>query len=109
MATAKSRNVRRKRAQPKKRSRRSTTKPRSVRKHEVKAKLANFELVKAGSSLNLEVFAHDEKIGELEIGRGSLFWTGRNRHKSKRLKWPRFVKMMDELAYGEHLPTAAET
>ena len=57
--------------------RRSTTKPRSVvRKHEVKAKLANFELVKAGSSLNLEVFANDEKIGELEIGRGSLFWTG---------------------------------
>ena len=80
----------------------------SVRKHEVKGELANFELAKARSSLNLEIFANKEKIGELEIGRGSLFWYGRNRHKSKRLNWSRFVKMMDELAYGEHLPAAAE-
>jgi len=77
---------------------------RAVRKHQVKAKLANFELAKARSSLNLEIYAKGEKIGELEIGRGSLFWYGRNRHKSKRLRWSRFVKMMDELAYGEHLP-----
>lgn len=92
--------ARRKRA----RSRRVRTKARAVRKHQVKAKLANFELAKARSSLNLEIYANEEKIGELEIGRGSLFWYGRNRHKSKRVRWSRFVKMMDELAYGEHLP-----
>jgi hypothetical protein len=83
---------------------RRTRKARGTRKHQVKAKLANFELAKARSSLNLEIYLNEEKIGELEIGRGSLFWYGRNRHKSKRLRWSRFVKMMDELAYGEHLP-----
>ena len=97
--TAKS-AARRKRVKP----RRTRSKPQSIRKHQVKAKLANFELAKARSSLNLEIYLNEEKIGELEIGRGSLFWYGRNRHKSKRLRWARFVKMMDELAYGEHLP-----
>ncbi len=73
----------------------------SARKHEVKADLSNFELAKAKSSLNLKIFANDEKLGELEIGRGSLFWYGRNRHRSKRINWSRFAEMMDELAYGK--------
>ena len=71
------------------------------RKHEVKADLANFELAKARSSLNLQIYANDEKIGELEIGRGSLYWHGRNRHRSKRIDWSQFASMMDGLAYGE--------
>jgi hypothetical protein len=71
------------------------------RKHEVKADLANFELAKARSSLNLQIYANDEKIGELEIGRGSLYWYGRNRHRSKRIDWSQFASMMDGLAYGE--------
>jgi hypothetical protein len=58
------------------RSKRSTRKP---RKHEVKADLANFELAKARSSLNLQIYADREKIGELEIGRGSLYWYGRRK------------------------------
>ena len=37
-------------------------------------------------------------LGELEIGRGALYWTGRNRQKSKRISWTRFAEMMDELA-----------
>jgi hypothetical protein len=67
----------------------------------VKADLANFDLAKAGSSLNLQIYAAGEKIGELEVGRGSLFWYGRNRHKSKRINWTRFAEMMDRLAYGD--------
>ena len=98
--TAKRSARRKKRVKP----RRSRATAQVVRKHQVKAKLLNFELAKARSSLNLEIYVNEEKIGELEIGRGSLFWYGRNRHKSKRLRWSRFVKMMDELAYGEHLP-----
>jgi hypothetical protein len=70
-------------------------------RHEVKADLANFDLAKAGSSLNLQIYAAGEKIGELEVGRGSLFWYGRNRHKSKRINWTRFAEMMDRLAYGD--------
>lgn len=74
----------------------------ATRKHEVKADLANFELAKARSSLTLQIYANKEKIGELEIGRGSLYWQGRKKQRSKRLDWSRFADMMDELAYGKH-------
>ena len=70
------------------------------RKHLVKAHLQVMELAKAGSSLELEIYASKEKLGTLIIGRGSLYWYGRNRHKSKRISWSRFAEMMDELAYG---------
>jgi hypothetical protein len=73
---------------------------RTTRRHEVKAALSHFDLAKAGSSLNLQIYAADEKIGELEVGRGSLYWYGRSRHKSKRINWTRFAEMMDQLAYG---------
>jgi len=81
----------------KKRARRNVV----ARKHEVKADLANFELAKARSSLTLQIYANKEKIGELEIGRGSLYWQGRKKQRSKRLGWSRFAEMMDELAYGK--------
>jgi hypothetical protein len=73
---------------------------RGKRRHEVKAGLSNFDLAKAGSSLNLQIYANREKIGELEVGRGSLYWYGRGRHKSKRINWTKFAEMMDGLAYG---------
>ncbi len=73
---------------------------RVARKHEVKADLANFELAKARSSLTLQIYANKEKIGALEVGRGSLYWQGGKRQRSKRLDWSRFADMMDELAYG---------
>ena len=74
---------------------------RSKRRHEVKAALSNFDLARAGHSLNLQIYAAEEKIGELEIGRGSLYWYGRSRHKSKRINWTMFAEMMDRLAYGD--------
>jgi hypothetical protein len=58
------------------------------------------ELARAGSSLDLEIYASREKLGTLIIGRGSLYWYGRNRQKRKRISWTRFAEMMDELAYG---------
>ena len=73
-------------------------KPRRV--HEVKASFQVGKLMKAGSSLNLVLFADRQKLGELLIGRGSLYWYGRNRQKRKRIDWSRFADMMDELAYG---------
>jgi hypothetical protein len=78
----------------------ASRKKRTKRKHEVKAALSNFDLAKAGSSLNLQIYANQEKIGELEVGRGSLYWYGRSRHKSKRINWTKFADMMDRLAYG---------
>jgi len=72
------------------------------RKHEVTAKLANVELVRAKSALTLQIYAKKQKIGEMYVGSGSLYWYGRQRHKSKRINWSRFAEMMDELAYGRH-------
>jgi len=73
----------------------------SQRKHAVRALLSIHELTKAGTSLTLDISAAGEKIGELEIGRGGLFWRGGRRHKSERLSWTRFAELMDRLAYGE--------
>lgn len=80
--------------------RKRTTKTVAARKHEVRAELTNVELVKAKSALRLEVFVRREKLGELEVGRGSIYWRGANRHLRKRIDWTRFAEMMDGLAYG---------
>ena len=75
-------------------------KKRAVRKHSVKAQLQVMELAKAGSSITFEIYAAEQKLGTLIIGRGSLYWYGRNRQNRKRISWTRFAEMMDELAYG---------
>jgi hypothetical protein len=84
---------------------RSTVRPRKrpavERKHAVRALLNIHELSKAGTSLTLEISAAGEKIGQLEIGRGGLFWWGGRRQKRKRLSWTRFAELMDRLAYGD--------
>lgn len=72
---------------------------RRERKHAVKAQLTVHGLSRAGTSLHLEIFAREEKIGDLEIGRGALYWKGGKRHTRKRLSWTRFAELMDELAY----------
>ena len=75
-------------------------KKRLIKKHSVKANLRAVELTRAGSSLDLEIYADQEKIGTLILGRGSLFWFGKKRKIRKRIPWTRFAEMMDELAYG---------
>jgi hypothetical protein len=70
------------------------------KKHRVRALLTLRELTRAGSSLNLALYADNRKIGELEIGQGSLYWWGRNRRSRKRIRWSKFAIMMDQLAYG---------
>jgi hypothetical protein len=79
-----------------------TKKRAKKRKHEVRAELTNVELVRAKSSLRLEIFAAKEKLGELEVGRGSIYWRGANRQTRKRINWSRFAAMMDNLAYGKN-------
>jgi len=77
------------------------SKKRLKAKHAVKAELHVPGLSKAGSSLNLKIYASKLKLGEITIGRGSLYWYGRYRQKRKRVSWTRFADMMDELAYGK--------
>ena len=71
-----------------------------IRKHSVKANLHVVELTRAGTSLDLEIYAENEKIGTLIIGQGSLSWRGGKRRKSERIPWSKFAAMMDDLAYG---------
>ena len=74
---------------------------RLVRKHRVSASLSVVELTKAGTSLELKVFANRERIGSLEIGRGSLTWRGGKRQKEKRLSWSQFAQHMDNGRLGD--------
>ena len=74
-------------------------KKKTVKRHSVRAELRVKELTKAGTSLNLEIYASKEKIGTLIIGSGSLFWFGKRRQIRKRIPWSRFAEMMDRLAY----------
>lgn len=78
----------------------ATKKKSDARKHTVKANVQILDLTKAGSSMNFEIYAEGEKIGEIVVGRGSLTWYGRRRQHGKRLSWSKFAQLMDEHAYG---------
>jgi hypothetical protein len=67
----------------------------SARKHAVYVNLNVPELTKAGSGLELYIYA----LGEVEIGRG-LYWKGGGRQRRKRISWTDFAAKMNELAYG---------
>jgi hypothetical protein len=82
-------------------SRKSNKKAPAVRKYIVQAALDNFRLAKAKSALRLQIYSRGEKVGELQVGQGSLYWWGAHRHKEKRVSWGRFAEMMDRLAYGK--------
>ena len=70
------------------------------RKHAVYANLNVPELTKAGSSLDLNIYADGEKIGELELGRGGVYWKGGRRQHGKRISWTRFAEVLDKYTYG---------
>ena len=69
-------------------------------RYEVKAEISNATLAKAKSALTLQIYLREVKLGEIQIGRGSLFWAGARRQSAKRIHWGRFAEMMDRLAYG---------
>ena len=70
------------------------------RKHSVKATVQILDLSKAGTSLELEVFAKEprqdrRKIGTVIIGRGSLTWRKDYGKKGRRISWSRFAELME--------------
>lgn len=81
-----------------KRKKRAGRKPRQF---QVKASLVNTTLAKAKSALTLQLYSRNVKLGELQIGQGSLYWWGAYRQKARRVNWRRFAEMMDRLAYGK--------
>jgi hypothetical protein len=66
----------------------------AVRKHTGKARIQIMELSKAGTSIDLEIFAMGRKVGTLEIGRGSLTWYGRDWKHGRRFSWSEFADHM---------------
>ena len=75
--------------------------PTIYRKHSVHANLNVPELTRAGNRLRLEIYAEEEKIGTMVIGRGSLFWRGGKRQKQIQIDWTRFAQIMDKMAYED--------
>ncbi|PYR80476.1 MAG: hypothetical protein DMF87_08740 [Acidobacteria bacterium] len=70
-----------------------------AQRFKVEATLHNVELVRAGSSVRLQVFRRGEKLGDLQIGRGSIFWWGAKRKNRKRLRWDTVADQFNRLAY----------
>jgi hypothetical protein len=68
--------------------------------HSVKANLQIFNLSKAGTSLELEVFEQKTrtkrlKLGTVIIGRGSLTWIKRGGQIGRRMSWSRLAEIME--------------
>ena len=63
--------------------------------HKVNATLQVLDLSKAGSALELSVFAENQKIGRVVIGRGSLTWYGKNRKNGRRIDWSRLAEWFE--------------
>lgn len=73
----------------------------AARRHEVRAELSVPSLTKAGTSLTLKVRSGRDKLGEITVGRGSLYWWGAHRRSRKRIPWSDFAALLDKLAYGK--------
>jgi len=84
----------------KKTSRRKRKLPRV---HAVSAAIDNVKLAKARSALTLVIRYRGQRIGELQLGRGSVYWRGDKRKdwNYKRLTWSAFASAMNRIAYGE--------
>jgi hypothetical protein len=67
------------------------------KRHEVKVKVQVLELSKAGSGIELEVFAEGEKLGEIEIGHGSFGWRKASGKRGfRRVDWTTFAAWLNE-------------
>jgi hypothetical protein len=54
-----------------------------------------FDSPQGEDALTLQIYRKDLKLGELQIGRGSVFWVGARRQSGKRIHLGRFAEMMD--------------
>lgn len=81
----------------------SRRKKKLPRVHAVSAAIDNVELAKARSALTLFIRHRGRRIGELQVGSGSVYWWGQKRRhwNYKRLTWSEFASAMNRIAYGE--------
>jgi hypothetical protein len=59
-------------------------------------------VTRAGSSINLTIKQEGKKLGEIQLGRGSLTWIGKwkGHDKSRRFPWDKFAETMNRIAGG---------
>jgi hypothetical protein len=76
-------------------ARRKKSRPSARKKHTAKASIQIHGLSKAGTAIELEIYADGTKAGRLVIGRGSVTWYGNKWHRGRRLPWGRFVQLME--------------
>jgi hypothetical protein len=70
------------------------------KKHEVKVRVQVLELSKAGSAIELEIFAEGEKLGVIEIGQGSFGWRKASGKRGfQRVDWSTFAGWLNERLY----------
>lgn len=62
--------------------------------------LDNVELAKAKSAIKLNIYEKGKKLGELQIGQGSMFWWGANRKTGKRFWSGKLAEILNREAYG---------
>ena len=76
---------------------------RKRRVFDVSCNMQVIDLTRAGSSIDLSIFADGLKLGEVQLGRGSLIWIGKwkGQNKSIRFRWHRFAALMNAIASGE--------
>lgn len=68
--------------------------------HTTSAIVQILDLTRAGSSIELEMFSKGEKLGTLNIGRGSFIWYPKHSKKNHvRLDWTAFAEIMK--GYGK--------
>jgi len=65
------------------------------RKHTANAQIQILGLTKAGSSIEVDMYADGEKLGRLVIDRGSLKWFGHKWKNGRRFSWSAFASHMD--------------
>jgi len=63
------------------------------------------EVTRAGSSINLVIQQGTQKLGEIQLGRGSLTWVGKwkGQNKTRRFPWDQFADYMNRLAAGARI------
>lgn len=77
------------------RRRRVEPAPEPRRKHSANARVQIFGLSKAGTSIDIEIYADNEKVGSLVIGRGSLTWFGKKWKHGRRFSWKELAAEME--------------
>jgi len=71
-----------------------------IKVHTASAKIQILDLTRAGSSIELEMSYKGEKLGTLNIGRGSFIWHPKHSKKNHvRLDWTAFAEIMK--GYGK--------